>query len=380
MTLFYCNIVKLYFFYQTSFLSHYGYQSTNMTLLITYLVIAIGVSFICSILEAVLLSVTPTFVAQKLEENKKGAKKLAHVRDKLDYSISSILILNTFAHTMGAAGVGAQAIGIFGEKKETLIAFLLTLAILYFSEIIPKTLGATYWRNLAIPSAYVIIFLVKLVYPFVWFSSLVTRMFSHGNPDVITREELLTVAALSHKGGTLDNQESQLVENILKLREVKTEDILTPRSVVHALSKDITISEAISNEKTANFTRIPLYDNIIDNITGVVIKTHLYESERQGHGELALSDISTPIWRVSESLPVLNLLDLFIKRNDHIFIVEDHFGQTAGVVSLEDAIETFLGREIVDESDQVEDLQKLAKANYRQRLKRKFNKKNNNVK
>ncbi len=346
-----------------------------MTLLITYLVVAIGVSFLCSILEAVLLSVTPTFVAQKLEAKEKGAKNLAQVRDKLDHSISSILILNTFAHTMGAAGVGAQAIRIFGEQKETLIAFLLTLAILYFSEIIPKTLGATFWRNLAIPSAYVISFLVKLVYPFVWFSSLLTRMFSHGNPDVITREELLTVAALSHKGGTLDNQESQLVENILKLRDVKTEDILTPRSVVHALAKEIAISEAISNERTANFTRIPVYDGAIDNITGVVIKTHLYESERQGHGELALSEISTPVWRVSESLPVLNLLDLFIKRNDHIFIVEDHFGQTAGVVSLEDAIETFLGREIVDESDQVEDLQKLAKANYRQRLKRKFNKK-----
>lgn len=342
-----------------------------MALLITYLVLAIGVSFVCSILEAVLLSVTPTFVAQKLKENRKGAKKLAQVKEKLDHSISSILILNTFAHTMGAAGVGAQAIRIFGEQKETLIAFLLTLCILYFSEIIPKTLGATFWRSLAVPSAYIISFLVKLVYPFVWFSSLLTRMFSHGNPDVISREELLTVAALSHKGGTLDNQESQLVENILNLREVKTEDILTPRSVVHALAKEVTVSEAITNEKTANFTRIPVYDGTIDNIIGVVIKASLYENERQGNGALALSEIATPIWRVSESLPVLNLLDVFIKRSDHIFIVEDHFGQTAGVVSLEDVIETFLGREIVDESDQVENLQKLAKSNYRQRLKHK---------
>ena len=344
-----------------------------MTLLFTYLAIAIGVSFICSILEAVLLSITPTFVAQKLKKQVKGAKKLAQVRDNLDHSISGILILNTFAHTMGAAGVGAQAISIFGEQKETLIAFLLTLAILYFSEIIPKTLGATYWRNIAIPSAYVISFLVKLVYPFVWFSSLLTRMFSKGNPDLITREELLTVAALSHKGGTLASQESQLVENILKLRDVKTVDILTPRSVVHGLPEDLTISEAFINELTANFTRIPIYSGAIDNVTGVVLKPHLYENERQGNGNLPLCEVSTPIWRVSESLPVLNLLDMFIKRNEHIFIVEDHFGQTAGVVSLEDAIETFLGREIVDESDQVEDLQKLAKSNYRKRLKRKRN-------
>jgi len=346
-----------------------------MTLLITYLVIAIGISFLCSILEAVLLSVTPSFVAQKLKAKDKGAKTLSQVRNKLDHSLSSILILNTFAHTMGAAGVGAQAISVFGEEKETLIAFLLTLAILYFSEIIPKTLGATFWRHLAVPSAYIISLLVKVVYPFVWFSSLLTRMFTHGNPDVISREELLTVASLSHKGGALDNQESQLLENILKLRDVKTKDILTPRSVVHAFPKETTITEAIKNIKTANFTRIPTYEGTIDTITGVVIKTYLYESEIRGEGKQTLSEVATPIWRVSESLPVLNLLDLFIKRNDHIFIVEDHFGQTAGVVSLEDAIETFLGREIVDESDQVEDLQKLAKDTYRQRLKDKLNKK-----
>jgi len=180
------------------------------------------------------------------------------------------------------------------------------------------------------------------------------------------------VAALSHKGGTLDKQESQLVENTLKLREVKTEDILTPRSVVHALSQDITISDAITSEKTANFTRIPIYKDSIDDICGVIIKAHLYENEREGKGNDSVTAIAKPIGRVSESLPVLNLLDLFIKRNEHIFIVEDHFGQTAGVVSLEDAIETFLGREIVDESDQVEDLQQLAKANYRQRLKTKL--------
>ncbi len=343
-----------------------------MTLLITYLVIAIGVSFLCSILEAVLLSVTSTFVAQKLEAKAKGAKVLSQVKEKLDHSISSILILNTFAHTMGAAGVGAQAIRIYGEQKETLIAFLLTLAILYFSEIIPKTLGATFWRSLAIPSAYIISFLVKLVYPFVWISSLLTRLFSSGKREVISREELLTVAALSHKGGTLDSQESQLLENILKLREVKTKDILTPRSVVHAIDENTCVSEAISNEKTANFTRIPIFKDTIDTITGFILKAPLYEQERDSQGENIVKAIANPIGRVSESLPVLKLLDLFIKRQEHLFIVEDHFGQTAGVVSLEDAIETFLGCEIVDESDQVEDLQQLAKANYRQRLNEKM--------
>jgi len=349
-----------------------------MTLLITYLVIAIGVSFLCSVLEAVLLSVSPSYVAQKLKDKAAGAQMLAKVKQNLDQSISSILILNTFAHTMGAAGVGAQAIRVFGEQKETLIAFLLTLAILYFSEIIPKTLGATFWRALAIPSAYIISFLVKLVYPLVWLSSLLTRLFSQGKTDVVSREELLAFAALSHKDGALVTQENELVENILKLREAKAEDILTPRSVVHALDQEITITEALGIEQTANFTRIPVYQEDIDDITGVVLKAQLYEKERQGNGDMPLKEVAGPINRISESLPVLNLLDFFIKRHEHIFLVEDHFGQTAGVVSLEDAIETFLGREIVDESDEVEDLQEYAKANYRQRLKTKFAKSKKN--
>ncbi|OKY27329.1 MULTISPECIES: CNNM domain-containing protein [Thalassotalea] len=349
-----------------------------MTLLLTYLAIAIGVSFLCSILEAVLLSVTPSFVENIQKDKPLGGKVLSHVKDNIDKSISSILILNTFAHTMGAAGVGAQAIRVFGEEKETLIAFLLTLAILYFSEIIPKTIGAKFWRNLAIPSAYIINFLVKVVYPLVWFSSLLTRMFDKNKTDVVSRDEIRAFAALGHKDGSLFYQENQLVENILTLREVKAGDILTPRSVVHALDENMTISAALAAEQTASFTRIPVYSGSIDNITGLIIKGTLYEQERQGNGDTLLVDIKQPLHRISESLPVLPLLDFFIKRHEHIFLVEDHFGQTAGIVTLEDAIETFLGREIIDESDQVEDMQMLAKAKFRQRLKSSNNKVSNN--
>lgn len=345
-----------------------------MTLLLTYLAIAIGVSFLCSILEAVLLSVTPSFIEQAKQTKPIGSKVLAKVKNNIDKSISSILILNTFAHTMGAAGVGAQAIRVFGEEKETLIAFLLTLAILYFSEIIPKTIGAKFWRPLAIPAAHIINFLVKAVYPMVWFSTLITRLFNKGKDDIVSREEIKAFAALGHKDGSIVRQESQLVDNILSLREVKTEDILTPRSVVHAFEQNMTVSEALAAEQTANFTRIPIYISSIDNISGTVIKGNLYEYERQGKGDVLLKDIGQPLHRVSENLPVLLLLDIFIKRNEHIFIVEDHFGQTAGIVTLEDAIETFLGREIIDESDSVEDMQKLAKSKYRQRLKSDFNK------
>lgn len=345
-----------------------------MTLLFTYLAIAIGVSFLCSVLEAVLLSVTPSFVEKTQKERPIGGKVLRQVKENIDKSISSILILNTFAHTMGAAGVGAQAIRVFGEEKETLIAFLLTLAILYFSEIIPKTIGAKFWRNLAIPSAYIINFLVKVVYPLVWFSSLLTRMFNKEKIDVVSRDEIRAFAALGHKDGALFRQENQLVENILTLRDVKAEDILTPRSVVHALDEKMTVSDALSAPQTANFTRIPVFAGSIDSIVGVIIKGQLYELERQGKGDVPLSEVKQTIHSISESLPVLPLLDVFIKRQEHIFLVEDHFGQTAGIVTLEDTIETFLGREIMDESDQVEDMQMLAKAKFRQRLKSTNNK------
>lgn len=342
-----------------------------MTLLITYLVIAIGVSFLCSILEAVLLSVSSSFIAQAQKKKVRGANVLVKVKENLDRSISSILILNTFAHTMGAAGVGAQAIRLFGEEKETLIAFLLTLAILYLSEIIPKTIGASYWRVLAIPSAYIISILIKLVYPLVWFSSLLTRLFSKNKKDIVSREEVLAFAALGHQAGAIQSQENQLVENIFNLRDAKVGDILTPRSVVHAFDENVTIAEALNNEQTANFTRIPVFDGGIDNVVGMVLKNTLYENERSGESNKPLREFITPLHCVSKSLPVLNLLDLFIKRHEHIFLVEDSFGQISGIVTLEDAIETFLGREIVDESDKVEDMQELAKANYRQRLKMK---------
>lgn len=339
-----------------------------MTLLIIYLVLAIGISFLCSILEAVLLSVTPTYIAQLKDKAPRDAKILAKIKSQLDQSISSILILNTFAHTMGAAGVGAQAVRIYGEQWETLIALLLTLAILYFSEIIPKTIGATYWKRLAVPSAYVIAVLIKIVFPLVWLSSRLTRLLSKNKKDSISREEVLAFTALSYKEGAIASQENQLVENILNLRAAKTEDILTPRTVVHALSENYTVKEALESAKTENFTRIPVYQDNIDNITGMVMKGQLYEWDRQGKGESLLTELTAPLYRVSENFPVLHLLDMFIKRNEQLFLVEDRFGQTAGVVTLEDAVETLLGREIVDESDHIEDLQKFAKESYRDRL------------
>ena len=339
-----------------------------MTLLVIYLVIAIGVSFLCSILEAVLLSVTPAFVESELLNKPRRAKALKQVKTNLDQSISSILILNTFAHTMGAAGVGAQAANVFGEKWESLIAFLLTLAILYFSEIIPKTLGATFWKQLALPSAYVIQVLVKLLFPFVWVSARLTGVFSSHQASAISREELSALAQLGEKEGALGPQESQLLENILVLREARTEDILTPRSVVTALDHSLTISVALAELGDNPFTRIPLYEDDIDSVVGLVFRPAMLQAERDGNGDNALADIASPMYSVSEDLPVLQLLDTFLKRREHMFLVQDRYGQTAGIVTLEDALETLLGREIMDESDTVEDMQQLARSKYRNRL------------
>lgn len=348
-----------------------------MTLLFVYLLIAIGVSFLCSILEAVLLSITPSYLEKTALEKPRAGQLLNKVKDRLDESLSSILILNTFAHTMGAAGVGAQAIRIYGEQWETLIAVLLTLAILYFSEIIPKTLGATFWRKLAIPAAFLISWLVRLVYPLVWISTRLTKLFSDSSNNEITREEIIALASLGHKDGALFAQENEYLSNLLRLREVTTEQVLTPRSVVHMLDETMTVSQALDHPQTKLFSRIPVYRDSTDDITGKVIKRDLFEAERAGHGSDTIDKYKKTVYRVSEKLPVQQLLDLFIRHRAHLFIVEDEFGQAAGVVTLEDAIETLLGREIMDESDMVEDMQELAREKYRQRLR--HERKNTNV-
>ena len=255
-----------------------------MTLLFVYLFIAIGISFLCSILEAVLLSITPSYVENLKAEKSRSGELLARVKNQLDVSLSSILILNTFAHTIGAVGVGSQAVRIYGERWETLIAILLTLVILYFSEIIPKTLGANYWRKLSVPSALIILWLVRLTYPLVWLATRLTHLFSRDNVHEITREEILALASLGYKGGALGSQETEYLSNILNLRKIRTEEVLTPRSVMHMLNESMTVTDALNQEKTRHFTRMPVYRDDIDDIIGHVNDFDLYEAERAGHG------------------------------------------------------------------------------------------------
>tara|TARA_E500000331_G_scaffold342402_1_gene375922 strand:+ start:2958 stop:3827 length:870 start_codon:yes stop_codon:yes gene_type:complete len=289
-----------------------------MTLLFIYLAIAIGVSFLCSILEAVLLSTTPSYVENLNSEKPRSGAIVTRVRERLDESISSILILNTFAHTMGAVGVGSQAVQMYGVKCEALIAVLLTLVILYFSEIIPKTLGATYCRRLAVPSDFVILWLAKLAYPLVWIATRLTKLLGSGRGDEVTREEIIAMASLGKKGGALVARENECLSNMLSLREVPTEEVLTPRTVVHMLDQMQTVSEALDDPKTVQFARIPIYGEGIDDITGKVLRNDLFVAERAGHGKEPIKDYLKEILRVSEKLPVHLLLDQFIKNRVHL--------------------------------------------------------------
>ena len=335
-----------------------------MTLLLTYLLIALFVSFMCSVLEAVLLSSTPSYIETLSKNgNSKTVKKLKELKSNIDKPISSILTLNTFAHTMGAAGVGAQAQILFGNEWQTAIAFILTLLILYTSEIIPKTIGAIYWKNLLVPSAYLITFMIKITYPLVWLSGLLTNYISKGKKDEInfSRDEIMAVVTLSEKEGSIHSKESVLIENLFKLKNIKTKEIMTPRSVVFALNADTTVEEAIENDKMYIHSRIPIYGDTIDDIIGIVFNQTILEESVEERDNTLLRDITVPVHKISENVPVSMLIDLFVKRKTHLFLVHDNYGQTSGVVTLEDAIETLLGVEIMDEMDEVEDMQAFAR-------------------
>ncbi len=335
-----------------------------MTLLIIYLSLAILVSFLCSILEAVLLSSTNSYIESlSKDHNENLVNKLKGLKSNIDKPISSILTVNTFAHTMGAAGVGAQAQILFGEEWQAAVAFVITLLILYFSEIIPKTIGALHWKRLLVPSAYIISFMMTISAPFTWFSSFLTNYISRNkkHQSNFSRDEIMAVVAMGEREGAILSKESDLIENLLKLKNIKAKDIMTPRSVVFAMPSSTTIEEAVEDDRMYIHSRIPIYRETLDDVVGIVFSQRILEESNEDNDSMTLESISHEVHMVSENIPVPNLIDQFIKRKTHLFIVYDNYGQTVGVVTLEDAIETLLGVEIVDEMDEIEDMQLFAK-------------------
>jgi len=342
-----------------------------LDLLILYFTLAVGISFLCSVLEAVLLSVNMSYIAVLEKEKPTVGKLLRLHKENISKSIASILILNTIAHTLGAAAVGAQAAVLFGNDAVVIISMIMTFAILFLSEIIPKTIGAVYWKELAPMSAHFIRIFIWLTYPIILTTLFVTDKISKNKDDAnsLTKEELLESMLLSEDDGVIDEKESDVIENILTLDNKKVSEILTPRSVVFGINQNMTIKEVIETQPAIfKFSRIPIFKESIEDVTGIVLTKKIFK-QALIDDSVSVGSIKKDIFSINENIPVSKALDLLINKKDHMFLVIDNYDQTEGIITLEDCVETILGVEIMDESDTTEDMRELAKR--KMKLKRK---------
>jgi len=352
-----------------------------MTLLIIFFVISILFSFLCSIWEAVLLSITPSYVQQRVTEGGTLGKRLQRFKDEIDRPLSAILSLNTIAHTVGAMGVGAQAGKIFGENYiikdpiplsyESIIAGVMTLAILILSEIIPKTIGANNWRSLAPFTVTSLNLLEKLLFPLVWLSQAITkRLKNNKGESILSRADFAAMASLGKDSGALQARESSIIDNLLKFEEVTVKDIMTPRTLVKSAEQNTTVLDYFNSNKESPFSRIPIYDEAPDNIVGFVLKDDILKHVAEDEDKVQLKDVKRNIYPILETRTLPGVLEDLINNQAKISIVVDSYGSLLGVVSLEDVIETLLGLEIVDETDKATDLQILARKKWEERAKK----------
>lgn len=340
-----------------------------MGLLLFYLFLALGVSFLCSIMESVLLSTSMSYIENKISKGVKSAVVLKGYKSKIDRPLSAILSLNTVAHTVGAAGVGAQAIKVFGEASFGIVSALLTLLILVITEIIPKTIGAIYWRDLAPSSARIIRFMIIITYPLVLLSDLITRSISKNKKAYsISREEVAFLAQAGHEEGIFEENESKIIHNLLHLRKVKLREIMTPRTVMVAASEEMLLDEYYSNKDFMAFSRIPIYKDSIDNISGYVLKDTILSKLAEDRHKMKLSDLKRELIISYEHFTVPKLFEELLLKKEHIALVVDEYGGTRGLITMEDILETLLGLEIVDESDTQTDMQLLALEKWKKKM------------
>ncbi|MDH5445695.1 MAG: CNNM domain-containing protein [Gammaproteobacteria bacterium] len=341
-----------------------------MTLLITYVTIALLFSFLCSVAEAVILSVSPAHIALLEKDGKPSGKLLRQMKEDINKPLAAILTLNTITHTMGAAGAGAQAAIVFGNAYVGAASAVLTLLILIFSEIIPKTLGAHYWRGLAPITAFGLRGLVWVLYPFVKVSEWMTKGLTHG-PTLsgFSREEFAAMAELSEKEGELAQKETMILKNLLLLRETRVHDAMTPRTVVFSLPETLRIEEFFHKYDHVRFSRIPIYKNSQEQITGFVLRADLLLAQARGNTDTPLSNYCRSMPALLDSMSLSQAFDELMRQRAHIVMAVDEYGGLSGILTLEDLLETLLGLEIVDEGDKAEDMQKLAQRLRRKRLK-----------
>ena len=341
-----------------------------MTLLLIYLALAIGVSFLCSILEAVLLSVSQSYVAVLEQKNDESGKLLRELKDDIDKPLSAILTLNTIAHTVGAAGVGAQAQLVFGSGYVGITSAVLTLLILFFSEIIPKTLGAVHWRTLAPISASLLKGMIWILYPFVVLSQLITRLMGDKEQVTFSREELSAMADRGVEEGIFEQEESDILKNLVRFRSLRIKDIMTPRIVVVGFHEEKTVEDVLDRVEDIRFSRLPLYGKSEDDITGYVLKNDLLISLAKGNKEIQLKDLKREILILPENVSLQKFFERLIENQEHIAVAVDEYGGFSGVVTMEDLVETLIGMEIVDEVDAIDDMQKMARKKWLDRAKR----------
>ncbi|MEK6627771.1 MAG: hemolysin family protein [Bdellovibrionota bacterium] len=321
----------------------------------------LAASFICSLCEAVILTLSPAFVEVAAEKKSKSGVLLKHIIDHPDRSISAILSLNTISHTLGSAWIAYQVQHLFGETWVTFFSVVLTFMILILSEIIPKTIGKNHAKTLAFFAAYSIQSMVILLYPLVKLSEYISKSLSSpsSEPD-ITRDEMIKHAEIGVEEGTIKAKESTIIRNLLKLDKIYVSDIMTPRSVFMALDASLSVDDVAKKYKPIRFSRLPVYEDSLDHIIGMTHRYKILEALSQDHHTKLIRELILPINNVSERMTVSQSLDFFIKEKDHLAVVTDEYGVVTGLVTLEDAVETLLGVEIVDEFDNIEDMRKYA--------------------
>jgi CBS domain containing-hemolysin-like protein len=339
-----------------------------MFLLFFYLFLALLVSFLCSILEAVILSTPLSYVNVKKNAGIKSARFFEKLKLNIDRPLAAILSLNTIAHTVGAAGVGAQAANIFGEAYFGLISAVLTILILVFSEIIPKTIGATYWKQLAMVSGQIIGVIIVVMYPLVILSKVLTRILSRSGKDqTVSREEISAMANIGEEEGIFEEKENKVIQNLIRLKSFKVSDIMTPRVVVTTADESISLEEFLKNKDFLYYSRIPVYNGKPENITGYTFRRAVFEKLAEQKTNLKLKDIKRNIVAVPNTQPVLKVWETLLEKKEHMALVVDEYGGMDGIVTLEDILETILGLEIVDEKDKIVDMQVYARERWKQR-------------
>ena len=341
-----------------------------MVLLSFYLFLALGVSFLCSILEAVLFSVTPAYVESIDAERPRTAERLRMLKDNIDRPLSAILSLNTIAHTVGAAGVGAQALIVFGSAYVAVTSAVLTLLILVFSEIIPKTLGAYHWQKLAGFAAIFLPFLIKAIYPLVWLSELISRTLAPAEKGAsVSREELQAMTRLARKEGLFGKHESGILGNVFKASHVRVKDVMTPRTVMFTLPASMTVADALRRHAELLYSRIPIVESNAEHLSRFTLKSDILLAAAQDQHDRTLGDLARPVRMIPALTSLVVAFEQISAQRQHIALVVDEYGSVVGLITLEDIVETLLGIEIVDETDEMADLQHKAREQWRTRQK-----------